>query len=263
MPPPPPPVSFAFDPEAPRPVGPPKTSGAAVASVVLGAFSLCCLCFTALPAIICGLMGLANIGKSNGQLKGRGLAILGIILSLVLTIAGLAGYVVFGGKKLAEIPELREIFGAFPTMTQASTNAVGLAEALKAHAEANEGKLPDTLDELVTGGTLEASKLLHPGDSTPDFWKLAQPGGTILKDLPAKTVVVRGGPIEVADKSLEILIFADGTVKPQEAAPAVPSPLPGEADHGANAAPAPAEEGSPEQAPVAPEPVETPAAPGP
>ena len=231
-----------------------------MASLVLGALSLFCVCFTALPGIICGIVGLSNIGKSNGQLKGKGLAILGIILSLVLTVVGAAGYMVFGGKQLAEIPEFKEIFGAIPTMTEASTNGIEIAAALKAHADANEGKLPATLDELVTGGTLDASKLLHPGDQTPGFWKLEQPAGTILKDLPPKTVVVRGGPIKVVDESLEIVIFADGDVKPREVSSS-PAGLPAEGDSGAEAVPAPAETESAEEAPAAPEPVESPASP--
>jgi hypothetical protein len=196
--------------------GPPKTSGAAVASLVLGAFSLFCSCFTALPGVICGFVALSHIGKSNGRLKGRGLAILGIVLSLLLTVVGAVMFMVSGSKKLAEIPELREVFGALPTMTEASTQALEIAAALKAHANANDGRLPATLDELVTAGRIDAATLQHPADQSPGFWRLEPPDGTRLADLPPKTVVVRSAPIKVVDQRLEMVIFANGEVKPQE-----------------------------------------------
>jgi hypothetical protein len=170
---------------------------------------------TALPALICGFVGLSNIGKSNGQLKGRGLAITGIILSLVLTIVGAAGWMAFGGKQLAENPVFKEIFGAGKAMMEAATNGAEISSALKAHAGANGGKLPASLDELVAAGGLEAGKLANPSDGAPGFWKLTQPGA-VLADLPPRTVVAIGGPITVQGESLEVVIYADGKVEPRD-----------------------------------------------
>lgn len=227
-----------------------------MASVILGALSLFCSCFTALPGVICGIVALANIGKSNGQLKGRGLAILGIILALLLTVVGAVGFMVSGGRKLAEMPEMKEIFGAIPTMTQASTRAIDIAAALKAHADANQGRLPASLDELAAAGRLDAASLLHPVDKTPGFWKLEPPPGTLLASLPPQSVVVRSIPIKVVDESLEIVIFANGEVKPQEvAAPPAVTPADAEAtdaDSGSPDAPDAPEAGAPETAPPFP-----------
>lgn len=66
-----------------RPVGvrsaAPQTSGMAITSLVLGCASFMCWIFTGLPAVILGIVALRQINRSNGQLKGDGLAIGGIV----------------------------------------------------------------------------------------------------------------------------------------------------------------------------------------
>ncbi len=57
-----------------------KTSGLAITSFVLGILSIFTLFLTVLPAIICGIAGLVKISKSEGRLKGKGLAIAGMAL---------------------------------------------------------------------------------------------------------------------------------------------------------------------------------------
>lgn len=59
---------------------PAKTSGMAIAALVLGILSPLTFYITALPAIILGIIALVNIGRSAGQLKGKGLAIAGIVV---------------------------------------------------------------------------------------------------------------------------------------------------------------------------------------
>src|ERR1051325_1332197 len=64
----------------PPPLTPPKQSGLAVTSLVLGALSVVMLCFEpflAIPAIICGHVALGRINRSGGALTGKGLAIAG------------------------------------------------------------------------------------------------------------------------------------------------------------------------------------------
>jgi hypothetical protein len=51
----------------------------AISSLVLGVASFTCWIFTGLPAVLLGVLALRNIYRSNGQLKGEGLAIGGII----------------------------------------------------------------------------------------------------------------------------------------------------------------------------------------
>jgi prepilin-type processing-associated H-X9-DG protein len=62
----------------------PKTSGLAIASLVLAILSPFTCYITAIPAIIMGIVVLVKISNSSGQLKGNGLAIAGIVLPVVL-----------------------------------------------------------------------------------------------------------------------------------------------------------------------------------
>jgi prepilin-type processing-associated H-X9-DG protein len=67
-----------------------RTSGKAIASLVLGILSFFCSIFAAIPAVILGAMGLSDIGKSKGRLEGKGMAIAGIALGSVGSLLGIA-----------------------------------------------------------------------------------------------------------------------------------------------------------------------------
>jgi hypothetical protein len=66
-------------------------SGRATASFVLGLLSLLCGAFTGLPAVVLGCLGLSDIRKSRGRVRGRPAALSGIALgaigSTVVTVA--------------------------------------------------------------------------------------------------------------------------------------------------------------------------------
>jgi hypothetical protein len=64
----------------------PQTSGMAITSMVLGIFSFFCSIFTALPAIILGIVALGKIDRSQGRLTGKGLAVAGIAMGSVFTL---------------------------------------------------------------------------------------------------------------------------------------------------------------------------------
>jgi len=88
------PTQSVAGPLVPPIVVPTKTSGLAIASLVLGIISLGCGCLTGIPGIICGLLGLRQIGESEKtqsvpRLTGRGLAISGIIASSILMMVGI------------------------------------------------------------------------------------------------------------------------------------------------------------------------------
>lgn len=53
--------------------------GAAIFSVAAAEV----LCVAAGPALICGLVGLVNISESKGRLKGRGFALVGVVMGFV------------------------------------------------------------------------------------------------------------------------------------------------------------------------------------
>jgi prepilin-type processing-associated H-X9-DG protein len=68
---------------------PRKTSGKAIASLVLGIASFLCSIFAGLPALVLGIVSLVEINRSRGRIKGQGLAIGGIVtgsLGMALTL---------------------------------------------------------------------------------------------------------------------------------------------------------------------------------
>ena len=71
-----------------------KTSGLAITALVLAILSFFTLFLTAIPALIFGIVSLVKIEKSAGQLKGKGLAIAGIVtpvasIPIVMLLAGI------------------------------------------------------------------------------------------------------------------------------------------------------------------------------
>ncbi len=65
------------------PVGEATTSGKAIASLVLGISSLIFCVFTGIPAIILGALGLGDIKRSMGRVKGSGMATTGIVFGAI------------------------------------------------------------------------------------------------------------------------------------------------------------------------------------
>ena len=63
----------------------PKTSGLAIASLVCGVFGL--LFLPGLLGVILGIIAISRINSSNGAIKGKGLAIGGLVLSGITTLS--------------------------------------------------------------------------------------------------------------------------------------------------------------------------------
>ena len=62
-----------------------RTSGSATASLIFGILSAFCLgCITGIPAIILGIFGILD--TSTSQVRGRGMAVTGIVLGSVFTV---------------------------------------------------------------------------------------------------------------------------------------------------------------------------------
>jgi uncharacterized membrane protein YvbJ len=79
-----PPQSPTAPPVNYQPVAVAKTSGMAIASLILGILG------ASLLAIIFGIIAISQINKSNGLVTGKGMAIAGIILGVISTI----GYII-------------------------------------------------------------------------------------------------------------------------------------------------------------------------
>lgn len=108
------------------PAPPAKSSGLAIASLVLGilAIVLCLGPLTGIPAIICGHMALSRIRNSNGLLSGKGMATTGLVVgycsfAMIIVVGMLAAIAVPNfikaraqAQQNACIMHLREIAGA-------------------------------------------------------------------------------------------------------------------------------------------------------
>jgi prepilin-type processing-associated H-X9-DG protein len=78
--------SREFGTGAPSPSRPPpapdaKTSGMAIASLILGIFGLFTCGVSAIAGLVLGIVSMKGIQKSNGQLRGHGIALAGTIVS--------------------------------------------------------------------------------------------------------------------------------------------------------------------------------------
>ena len=110
---------------------PAKTSGLAIASLVLGPCGILTCGTSSLVGIVLGIVSLTQISKSQGRLKGQGLAIAGIIVSafFILVMPALV------------IPALAKAKAKAQGIT-CITNAKQLAIAVIIHAQANTNTCP-------------------------------------------------------------------------------------------------------------------------
>lgn len=110
---------------------PAKTSGMAIASLVLGPCGILTCGISPLVGIILGIVSLTQISKSQGRLKGQGLAIAGIIISglFILVMPAMV------------IPALAKAKAKAQSIT-CMNNAKQLAVAVVIHAQANTNACP-------------------------------------------------------------------------------------------------------------------------
>ena len=113
-----------------------RTSGLAITSLVFGILSIFTLFITAIPAFICGIVGIVKIEKSAGQLKGKGLAIAGIAVpaaSLFLMIPIMMMAILMPALGKAREQARRVVCG---------TNMSSLGKAMLIYANDYEDKFP-------------------------------------------------------------------------------------------------------------------------
>lgn len=164
---PPPPIS-AGRPGAARPQsvgGPQKTSGLAIASLVLSLLG--CFGITALAGIICGHMARSRIRK-DPSLGGGGLALAGLIIGYVMFVLTIGWWTLFTVGFMKGFNEARhqaKLGGGFPAI---STNALSGEEMVTFDAPEKE-KLPapeGAVSGSIQGQTFTYTKsTLHKGMS--------------------------------------------------------------------------------------------------
>src|SRR4051812_26141358 len=85
----------SFPPDS-MPRQPPRTSIAALVGLVLGLLALPLNLFAGLPALLVSYRSLYTINASEGQLRGRGLAIVGMVLGGVGCLWGVVFWLLLG-----------------------------------------------------------------------------------------------------------------------------------------------------------------------
>jgi large-conductance mechanosensitive channel len=141
----------------PRPVES-STSGAAVASLVLGIVSWIFLPFVAaIAAVITGHIGLGSIKRSAGAMRGRGMAIAGLIMGYiqVILIPIIIAIAVFAS---VSIPATNKIFQK-AQQVKSLNNAQQILLACRVYAADNDGLFPPDLETLVPDYLVDESVL--------------------------------------------------------------------------------------------------------
>jgi hypothetical protein len=80
-----------------------KTSDLAIASLVAGILGLCTAGLGGIAGLVLGIVALRKIGRSGGALRGRGLAIAGLIVSVCTVLLWVLAVVVVGFLLLCEL----------------------------------------------------------------------------------------------------------------------------------------------------------------
>ena len=148
-------TSTPLPPEAPAK---PKTSGLAIASLVLGIVGPCTLGLASIVGAILGVVALVRIGRSAGQLAGRGLAIAGMVISAV-------------GILVAWVFLIPALFGSYngASVQSSASNVSELYQVAMVYAASHKNTFPSGAtwpEELQTVG-LPDYALLDPSRKTP------------------------------------------------------------------------------------------------
>lgn len=211
---------------------PPKTSRLALTSFIM---SLLCL-FTCgvlwpilfIPAILCGIIALVKISGSSGTLKGRWMAVTGIVIPAVLTvIIPLQLAILMPALSKTKMIAQRVVCG---------TNLTELGTAMIEYAHHNDQMLPpaDTwCDVLISEADVSPKSFICPssdaveGQSSYAINRSA--AGQRLSDLPADMILLfevspghrrwnpSGGPDSLTTEYHQgegcNVLFADGSVQ--------------------------------------------------
>ncbi len=113
---------------APVPV---KTCGLAIAALVLGILSFFSCGLAIIPALICGIIALVKISSSQGCLKGKGMAITGIVLPVVVVPLLMAILM----PALFQVRLLAQRMLCFENLSM-------IGKATEVYADNNNGKFP-------------------------------------------------------------------------------------------------------------------------
>ncbi|NIP22557.1 MAG: DUF4190 domain-containing protein [Phycisphaerae bacterium] len=169
----------------------PKTSGLAIASLVLGICGIFTCGLTAIIGLILGIVGLCAISKRAPQLKGKGLAIAGIIISAILIVL-MPIMAIFMAILTPSFDTARS--QAMNIMSMNNTKQICLAMAM--YCEDNDGSFPpvDNWPDVLKPYIGNEQMLMSPFDPEAGrAWAMNKNlDGWKLNDIkqPAKTVLI-------------------------------------------------------------------------
>ncbi len=202
--------------------GPGKLSGLAIASLVLGILGFCSSGLLGVIGLILGIIALVSISNSQGQKRGTGFAIAGVICSVCsfITIIFMIGMLLPALGKARQVAQ-----GA-----QATSNLRMISMGGVLYADANNDLLPpadDWKNVLLDGHFITAEQLLWPNqeDDGRCFAMNALLDGLTLSSIqdPSNTIFffevapgspLAGGPELLAERPNDrrgyIVSFVDG-----------------------------------------------------
>ena len=198
-----------------------KTSGMAVASLVLGILGFCGI--TAIAGLILGIAAQVRISRSGGRLKGSGLAIGGIVVSGIMLLLALP---IMAGLLLPALAKAKQKAQNINCVN----NAGQVALAVRLYADEHDGKCPPAvnwcdaiLNNLPGPETFKCPQ--RPGEKS-GFAFNAKLAGKTLSSIPPDTVLIfessggwnsTGGPETIVSRpphgKSTVFGFADGSVR--------------------------------------------------
>src|SRR6056297_2590912 len=122
----------------------PRTSTAAVWSLVLGILSMFCLWLLgSIPAIILGIMALSRINAQPAALAGRGLAISGIVTGSIGILTGLVAVGIVASIAMPAYNGIQERGKRVKEVSEVRMLVIGSLS----YAASNDGKFPQSLED--------------------------------------------------------------------------------------------------------------------
>ena len=196
-----------------------KTSGLAVASMVVGILALAVFFVPLVPGLIALVLGLVGISRTGpGRLRGRGFAVAGVACggsAMALSVVGVLLISIL-------LPSLNRARGAANKIKCAS-DMRQIGQAARQYAIDFNGPYPDDLPALLAYSSLPNSTVVCPSSSAA----AAAPGAALVPgqtlsyvylgkgmtdDAPA-TAVLLYEPVDNHDRDGSNFLFADGSVR--------------------------------------------------
>lgn len=189
-------------PVSPAASSPSKTSGLAIASLVLGILGLTCILPIIGPilAIVFGIVALSRINKSRGAITGNGQAIAGLVLGGV----GLVMIPIMAAMLLPALSAARE--KGRQAVCISNVKVIGLGCAM--YADTYNGSLPQKLDDL-TNFVTTTKYFACPSSKDSTRYSYEFTGVTNKWGNDLHVVILR--EIEANHRGRRVVLYNDGT----------------------------------------------------